>query len=93
MIQTDAGEQAKESLDQLADDVDENVSKIEDALDDASGGNGVLEAMSVVTGTLSTMGAQLSSTFATLGQLDPGGELEEAFRDADSCDELESGAS
>jgi ABC-type transporter Mla subunit MlaD len=90
---TEAGQQAKESLDRLADDVEENVAEIEEALDDASGGSGVLEALTVITGTLSTMGAQLSSTFAALEQLDPGGELEEAFREADSCDELESGAS
>jgi hypothetical protein len=37
------------------------------------------------------MGTQLSSTFAELEKLDPGGELEQAFRDADSCDELQSG--
>jgi hypothetical protein len=89
---TDAGQEAKESLDQLADAVEENVATIEEALADASGGSGVLEAMTVVTGTLATIGAQLSSTFAALEQLDAGGELEEAFREADSCGELESGA-
>jgi hypothetical protein len=90
---TDAGQQAKESLDRLAEDVEENVSRIRGAVDDASGGSGLLEAMTIVTGTLSTMGAQLSSTFAALEKLDAGGELEEAFREADSCNELESGPS
>ena len=90
--ETDAGEQAKELLDQMADDVEGNVSTIEEAVED-SGGSGVLEAVSVVAGTLSSMGTQLSSTFAALEQLDAGGELEEAFEEADSCDELESGSS
>ena len=87
---TEAGQQAKESLDELADDVEENVSTIEEAVDDASDGGGVLEAMSLVTGALSTMGEQISSTLSELESLEGGAELEEAFREADSCDELES---
>ena len=34
------------------------------------------------------MAKQISSTFNELEALDPGGELEQAFRDADSCDGL-----
>ncbi len=37
---TDAGEQAKESLDQLADEADQNLSAIKSAVDDASGVSG-----------------------------------------------------
>jgi hypothetical protein len=82
---TDSGEQAKEEIDQLADSVDENVKKIEDAVDD---GEGLATTVSAVTTALSSMGAQLSAAFTSLEQLDPGGELEQAFRDADACDEL-----
>ncbi len=39
------------------------------------------------------MGDQLSSTFTELKQLDAGGELETAFNEADSCDELQSSGS
>jgi hypothetical protein len=39
------------------------------------------------------MGAHLSATFAELERLDAGAVLEDAFREADSCDELESGGS
>jgi methyl-accepting chemotaxis protein len=85
---TDAGEQAQEELEELADDVDENVSKMKDAADEASGASGVLEAATTISGTLSTMGQQLTSTFAELQQLDAEGELDQAFRDADACDEL-----
>jgi hypothetical protein len=82
---TDSGDQAKEEIDQLADSVDENVKKIEDAVDD---GGGLATTISAVTTALSSMGEQLSAAFTSLQQLDPGGELEDAFRDADSCDEL-----
>ena len=54
---TEAGEQAKESLDQLADEVDENLSTMQDAVDDASGASGVVEAVTAVSGAMSTMGA------------------------------------
>jgi methyl-accepting chemotaxis protein len=82
---TESGEQAKEEIDQLADSVEENVTKIEDAVDD---GGGLATTVSAVTTALSGMGEQLSAAFTSLQQLDPGGELEEAFRDADACDEL-----
>ena len=88
---TEAGEQAKESLDQLADDADENLSTIESAVDDASGVSGLVQAVTAIGTALSTMGTQISSTFSELEQLDAGGELESAFKEADSCQELESG--
>ena len=88
---TEAGEQAKELLDQLADDVDDSLSAMEEAVDDASGVSGVVEAVTAVSAAISSLGAQLTSTFAELEQLDAGGELEDAFEEADSCAELESG--
>jgi ABC-type transporter Mla subunit MlaD len=90
---TESGEQAKESLDELSGNVEENVSRMRSAVDDVSGASGVLEAITTVSATLSTMGQQLSATFTELEQLDAGGELERAFSDTDSCDELESGGS
>ena len=88
---TDAGEQAKESLDQLADEADQNLSAIKSAVDDASGVSGAVAAVTAISAALSTMGSQLSSTFNELEQLDAGGELETAFKEADSCNELQSG--
>ena len=85
---TEAGDEAKEALDKLADDVDENVQKLEDAADDASGVEGIVAAATTISTTLATMGQQLSSTFSELEGLDASGELEDAFRDADSCDEI-----
>jgi uncharacterized protein YoxC len=87
---TDAGEKAKESLDQLADDADENLSAIQSAVDDVSDVSGAVAAVTAISATLSTMGNQLSSTLTELEQLDAGGELEAAFKDADSCKELRS---
>jgi gas vesicle protein len=88
---TEAGDKAKESLDQLADDADENLSTIQSAVDNASGVSGLVQAVTAITTAISTMGTQISSTFTQLEQLDAGGELEAAFKDADSCKELQSG--
>ena len=62
-----------------------------EAVDDASGVSGVVEAVTAVSAAISSLGAQLTSTFAELEQLDAGGELEDAFEEAASCDELETG--
>ena len=70
---------------EAGDQADENVKKIEDAVED---GGGVAATVSAVTGALSPMGQQLAAAFSSLEQLDAGGELEDAFRDAESCDEL-----
>ena len=88
---TEAGEQAKESLDQLADAADESLSTIQNTVDDVSGVSGIVEAVTAIGTAISTMGTQVSSTVTELKQLDAGGELEAAFNEADSCKELQSG--
>lgn len=88
---TESGEQAKESIDQLADQANENLSAIESAVDDVSGASGVVEAVTAIGTALSTMASQVSATVAELRQLDVGGELETAFNEADSCKDLQSG--
>ena len=46
---TESGEQAKESLDELSANVEQNVSTMKSAVDDASGASEVLEAISTVS--------------------------------------------
>ena len=89
---TEAGEQAKESLDQLADDADESLSTMQSAVDDVSGVERRRRGgHRCQRGHRPPWAQQLSSTFTELEQLDAGGELETAFNEADSCDELRSG--
>ena len=45
-------------------------------------------AITAVTNTLTTMGNELTSTLTQLGQLDAQGEIEDAFKQADSCKKL-----
>jgi hypothetical protein len=88
---TEAGQRAEELLDQLAADIEENVSTVRSAADGASGLSGIAEVANAASTALPAMEAQLSSTFAELEELDAGGELQTAFREADSCNQLESG--
>ena len=78
---TEAGEQAKESLDQLADDVEESVSTMKNAVDDASGVSGVVEAVTAVSaGPRQPSARSCPRPFAELEQLDAGGELEDGLQ-------------
>jgi hypothetical protein len=85
---TEAGQEAKDAVDQLSTQLQSDVDKMESAAEQASGVSGVLSAVSVVSATLATMGSQLSSTFTQLQTLDAQGELKSAFDDSDSCKNL-----
>jgi hypothetical protein len=88
---TDDGQQAKDVVDQLADEVETGVQTIGDALDDASGGTGLLQAITTISGTLATMGDQVRAAVDQLEQLDPAGELNDALKNAEDCSSLRSG--
>jgi len=84
----EAGQKAKDSVDQLSSELKSDADKIESAVDGVSGVSGVLSAVSVVSATLVTMGSQISSTFTALEQLDAKGELQDAFKQASACKQL-----
>ena len=81
------GQKAKGVVDQLAGEIEDGAQKIGDAVDGAS----LLEAISTITGTLATMGDQVGAAVDQLEQLDPAGELNDAFSNADECSSLRSG--
>jgi len=86
---TEAGQQAKESLDKLANNLDDDLAEIKAAANyEAMGVSGTLSAVTKISQELSTMGQQISSTFTELEQIDAKGELEDAFSQSDSCKEL-----
>jgi hypothetical protein len=90
---TEAGQQAKDSLDTLSTTLQQDVNTIENAVKDVSGVSGVLTAASTVTGTLATMGTQVKTTFTGLQGLDAKGELKSAFTSSSDCDSLTSSGS
>ena len=86
---TEAGEEAKQTLDGLADDLEKGRDEIDDAVQGADTAQELVAAFPTVTQTLTTMSNDVASAFSSLQQLDAGGELEDAFSQAQSCDELE----
>jgi hypothetical protein len=88
---TEDGQQAKDSIDQLSKDVEAGVQELEDAVDGASGGTGILDAISQISATFATMSRQVAGVFDELEQLDPAGELDDALNNADECSSLRSG--
>jgi hypothetical protein len=87
---TESGQQAEDLADGLGDDLDEGAQKIESTIEGVSDPSGVLNAVSVVSGTIQTMSQQVSSTLQQLRQLDPAGDLAQGFQEADSCDVIQS---
>jgi hypothetical protein len=87
---TEGGQDAKETLGGLASDLEDDVQKIESAVDDSSGAGAgsVLSAASTVTATLATMGSQATSAFNDLQNLDAKAELESALKNASSCQQI-----
>ena len=86
---TEAGQKAKESIDKLANNLDDDLAEIKAAANYFSiGVSGAASAITKISQTLSMMSQQLSSTFSELEQLDAQGELADAFEQSDSCKEL-----
>jgi hypothetical protein len=89
---TQAGQEAKTSLDQLATSLQQSVATIESAVKGASGLGGALKAVPTVTATLATMETQVKTTVTSLEGLGAKGELKTAFASSSACKSLRSGS-
>ena len=87
---TQAGQQAKRSLDQLSTTLQQSVATIESTVKGASGISGALTAATTLTGTLATMETQVKTTFTNLQGLGAKGELKTAFANSSACNTLKS---
>jgi hypothetical protein len=91
---TQAGKEAQSQIDQLAGELDDGIKKIEDAVDNASGAQGMLSAVSVIGSTLSTMAQQFKTTLTSLEGLGDGQkEIKQSFQTVPACKQLTSGSS
>ena len=87
---TKSGDQAKQQINDLSDEIDAGSQTIDDAVKNVDSVSGVLPAVSTVTATFSTMSTQVKTTYDNLKTLDPSGELQNAFKQADACKNLNS---
>jgi len=89
---TESGQKAQDSVNQLSSEIQSDLTTIEDAVNGASGVSGVLNAVTVTKSTLSKAGTQVSDTLTGFQDLDAKGELEAAFKQSDSCKKLTGGS-
>ena len=85
---TAAGAQAKDSVDALTSQLQQDASSIRTATADVSTLSGALTAAVSVTATASGASTQITDTWNSLQQLDAKGELSQAFSNAQSCTSL-----
>jgi membrane protein implicated in regulation of membrane protease activity len=81
--ETEGGDQARSELESLTTTLRSEVETVREAADSESG---TAELASTVAASLSTASAEVSSTLESLEGVDPGGELEDGFENADECD-------
>jgi hypothetical protein len=89
---TEAGQQAQDSVNELSTQIDADMTKIDDTVSNASGAAGTIAAVSTITSTIQLAGNQVADTISGFETLDAKGELESAFKDADSCKTLTAGS-
>jgi chromosome segregation ATPase len=87
---TESGQKAKDAVQQLSEEVDQSRETIEQAVDGATDAASTLNAVSVAGSTLGSLLTELGNAVDNLSQLDPSGELRDAFAQADSCQSLSS---
>jgi membrane protein implicated in regulation of membrane protease activity len=81
--ETEGGEQARSELESLTTTLRSEVETVQQAVESDSG---AAELASTVSASISSASAEVSSTIESLEGVDPGGELEEGFENADECD-------
>lgn len=83
----DAGQQAEETLTELAGSLQQEADTMSATVEQAKGGGltGLLEAVPAITGSFGAMVNAVGQAFTDLEALDTKGELEAALGDADSC--------
>jgi hypothetical protein len=78
----------KSALDDLRNDLSKDADTIKNALSNVSSVSEVLGAVSTITGTLATVGTQISTTYNDIKQADPKGTAQTAFQNATACSSL-----
>lgn len=86
---TEAGDEAAAQVSTLSDQLDEQRAAISAAMDQDGGSvQGLLSQVSTVTGAIAAMLTDVSTAIDNLRQLQGADELEQAFQDASTCQEL-----
>jgi hypothetical protein len=80
------GQAAQSEIESLMSQLRDQLATIQSALDSNAG---ILSIASTVSASVSTALSDLETTYNNLKDLDPAGELRDAFEDADDCNSLQ----
>ena len=86
--ETESGQEVEDSLQTLADTVESEKADVQTAVEDASGITGIAETVTAIGTSLSAMGTAVQEALTAIQNADVGRELETAFEQTDSCNEL-----
>jgi len=89
---TDSGQQAQDAVDQLSSEIKTDIQTIQDATDNVSGVSGILNAVTVIKDTITKAGTQVSGTVTTLQGIGAQNEIQDAFKNSQSCQTLTGGS-
>jgi hypothetical protein len=91
---TEAGQQAKTELEGLADRTEQAIEQAQQAAEsETSNLTTLITQLTTIAGQVGSIVSDVAATFQQVVNLDGGQELEDGFRDASNCQELQSGSS
>ena len=78
----------KNTLEDLQSELSKDADTIKNAMSNVSNASEVLSAVSTITGTLATVGTQISTAYDDIKKADPKGTIQTAFKNAPACSSL-----
>ncbi len=87
---TEAGQEAKDEVDNLSDELQTGSDEIQRAADEVSGIDDLPAAAATVAATATRLRTELTSALTTLSQLDSGAEVKSAIDQSSACNDLKS---
>jgi methyl-accepting chemotaxis protein len=88
---TESGGQAQQTVQKLSNQIDEGVTTIQNTLSSVTNISNALNAVSIVSSQITVLKNDITAAYDSLVKLNPGGELQQAFKQADNCSALRSG--
>jgi hypothetical protein len=85
---TNSGEEARQAVDTFATSAEAGLDEIEQAVEDVFGGTSIPDAITSITAALTSINKAYTTMFSSLREIDPEKELQDALKDAESCDDL-----
>ena len=84
--ETESGEEARQAVDSFSATLDEELTKIDQAVEGMSGTTGIPDAITSLTASLTSIQQAFTSMLKTIRSGDSGKELQTAFEDANACE-------